>query len=137
MEENKNPEQAAASASGFGKFESGEALLKAYNSLEAEFTKRSQKLKELTAERENDAAKLQENAQCGRSAESVTDEELLEKIAKNEIMAQKVIDRYLDLFIAQNAPTLITGAGRSALTPVKKPKDLTEAKKLAEMLFRS
>ena len=31
----------------FGKFSSGEELLKAYNSLEQEFTRRSQRLKEL------------------------------------------------------------------------------------------
>ncbi|MBQ7407814.1 MAG: hypothetical protein IJW13_00855 [Clostridia bacterium] len=41
----------------FGKFESGEALLNAYNSLEAEFTKRSQQLRQL--QRENEELKEQ------------------------------------------------------------------------------
>ncbi len=37
----------------FGKFKSAEELLKAYNSLEGEFTKRSQRLKELEAKKED------------------------------------------------------------------------------------
>lgn len=43
-EETDNAEKSAS----IGKFESSEALLKAYNNLEAEFTRKSQQLKELT-----------------------------------------------------------------------------------------
>lgn len=45
----------------FGKFSSAKDLLNAYNSLEAEFTRRCQKVKEL--ERENERLKVQEQTQ--------------------------------------------------------------------------
>jgi len=41
----------ASNAASIGKFESSEALLKAYNNLEAEFTRKSQQLKELSKPR--------------------------------------------------------------------------------------
>ncbi len=41
----------ASNAASIGKFESSEALLKAYNNLEAEFTRKSQQLKELNKPR--------------------------------------------------------------------------------------
>lgn len=46
---------------GFGKFKSADALLNAYNSLEAEFTRRSQRLRELEG-RENCAQPRGESA---------------------------------------------------------------------------
>jgi hypothetical protein len=45
----------------FGKFSTAEELVSAYNSLESEFTRRCQKLKEL--ERENERLKVQEQTQ--------------------------------------------------------------------------
>jgi hypothetical protein len=50
--------QPAINGDSFGKFNSAEALLKAYNGLEAEFTKRSQELKRL--ERELEKAKAEQ-----------------------------------------------------------------------------
>ena len=60
MPENTVAEQGAEAQNGYGsaatgisgKFKSVDALLRAYNSLQAEFTRRSQRLKELERERE-------------------------------------------------------------------------------------
>ncbi len=52
MEELEQPKQnSLGSGENFGKFKDGESLLKAYNSLESEFTKKSQRLSELERER--------------------------------------------------------------------------------------
>ena len=53
--------QSAPSVDSFGKFNSAEALLKAYNGLEAEFTKRSQELKRLERELEKVKAEKAED----------------------------------------------------------------------------
>lgn len=62
MEDLEQPKQenSLGSNENFGKFKDAESLLKAYNSLEAEFTKRSQRLATLESEntaREKDASK--------------------------------------------------------------------------------
>ena len=65
MKEMEQPNQLdLGSNENFGKFKDAESLLKAYSSLEAEFTKKSQRLAQLeteTLERETVANKLKEN----------------------------------------------------------------------------
>ncbi len=54
MEENlEQPQVTDGSNEKFGKFKDAESLLKAYTNLEAEFTKKSQKLKSLESEKQN------------------------------------------------------------------------------------
>lgn len=53
----------------FGKFNSAESLLKAYNSLEAEFTKKSQKLASLELESEKAQNELKKEAEQARKVE--------------------------------------------------------------------
>lgn len=73
--------------SGLGKFKDVDALLKAYGCLQAEFTRRSQRLKELEREEENRKAaqkaagaeangveKLRENAKARKAGEAAFDE---------------------------------------------------------------
>lgn len=70
-EEEQGAITAAADAPSVGKFADAEALLKAYNELESEFTKRSQRLKEL--EREN-AELRREQSEDRAESEAVHDE---------------------------------------------------------------
>ena len=51
----------SGSPSGFGKFKSAEALLAAYNALEAEFTRKSQRLSEIEKEQAQTTTALNEN----------------------------------------------------------------------------
>lgn len=53
MEELEQPTQNLGSKEEFGKFKDAESLLKAYNNLEAEFTKKSQRLADLETQNEN------------------------------------------------------------------------------------
>ena len=53
MEELEQPTQNLGSKEEFGKFKDVESLLKAYNNLEAEFTKKSQRLADLETQNEN------------------------------------------------------------------------------------
>ena len=53
LEENlEQPIETDLGSKGFGKFKDAESLLKAYNNLQAEFTKKSQKLASLESENE-------------------------------------------------------------------------------------
>ena len=52
MEELEQPTQNLGSKEDFGKFKDAESLLKAYNNLEAEFTKKSQRLAEIETQNE-------------------------------------------------------------------------------------
>ena len=67
MEENElknsKEETAGETVPDLGKFKSVDALLRAYGELEAEFTRRSQKLKALE---EASVQKAQRQARCGR-----------------------------------------------------------------------
>lgn len=63
MEENlEQPIEKTGSNENYGKFNSAESLLKAYNNLEAEFTKKSQRLASL--ENEQNALILEQNKQA-------------------------------------------------------------------------
>lgn len=80
LDENKiNESEKTASISGdsFGKFNSAEALLKAYNGLEAEFTKRSQELRKLERE-------LQELKAEQTEDEKVEDDKVTSEFVEDE-----------------------------------------------------
>ncbi len=53
----------------FGKFKDAESLMKAYSNLEAEFTKKSQKLASLESEKENETALKNKNAEIERKVD--------------------------------------------------------------------
>ena len=119
-------EQIGETVSAYGKFENAEKLLKAYNALEAEFTKRCQRLKEAESENAKLAAELKTAEEsvvrsCGRVDESI---------------AEKIVEEYLaSVLSCPSAPVLKSDFGNSALTPVRRPKSLAEAKKLADMML--
>ncbi len=61
-----------------------------------------------------------------------------ELVLKNEKIVQKIIQNYLKAIKEKSSPTLITGKKVSGvgLTPQDKPKNLEEAKKLMELIFK-
>ena len=71
-----------------GKFRNVDALAQAYNALQAEFTRRSQRLKELERERENLKAGIENAEHLG-----------VEKLRKNA-MARKADEKRFDVFVA-------------------------------------
>ena len=100
-----------------GKFKSADALLRAYNELEAEFTRRSQRLKVL------------EEAQSAAQ----TAEALYGAVTRNEEVRARIVNEYLD---AQRGVPLLGGEGAGVTAPALRPKNLMEAGQLALGYFR-
>ena len=164
----QNPKSAAAgaearretaAAANLGKFKSVDALLNAYNSLEAEFTRRSQALRELEekaarekegtgsgerAEYSDSPAPLQQGgAESPRGAEAVSDGELAEKIkriaeeyfaARETQMRQSAATR--ESARQEPAPTMLAEGGSFSAAPAPRVRSFEEAGKLAADLFR-
>lgn len=117
-------------AAELGKFESIGALMAAYKSLEAEFTRRSQRLKEL--EEEN---KAREKSGCGapsrESDEIAAKSENIDDSVKNAI-----IEEYLKTVASGKSVPLIVG-GVSSAAPSFAPRTLKEAGALAERFLKN
>lgn len=155
MPENTATEQGAqaqedrgsAAAGNTGKFQSVDALLRAYNSLQAEFTRRSQRLKELERERgeRNIPPQTAEPAtppavQASASAPPPaaapeTDEELFRRANASEEVKKRIISEYLDGVKKSAVP--LTGGGVSVVSPAAKPGSLAEAGAMALGYFRN
>jgi len=123
-----------------GKFESPETLLKAYESLEAEFTKRCQRLKEFEKENTELKESAADKARIVESAKTVLKDDgfVTEHVLSDEGITSRVITQYLENINANGAPGLLGArAGGAVLTPPKRPKSLEEAKRLAEVIFNS
>ena len=153
-----------AAAANLGKFKSVDALLNAYNSLEAEFTRRSQALRELE-ERERAAKAAREEVKNGsgeraghsaspapfkqggteppRGADTVSDGELAEKIkkiaeeyfaARETQMRQAAATR--ESAQGEFAPIILAEGGSFSAAPAPRVRSFEEAGKLAADLFR-
>lgn len=89
MEENElknsKEETAGETVPDLGKFKSVDALLRAYGELEAEFTRRSQKLKAL------EEASVQKSAEAG----AVREDDLYRMVNENEGVRARVLSDYL------------------------------------------
>lgn len=115
-------------ATELGKFESVSALLAAYKSLEAEFTRRSQRLKELE---EGNKARVDEGAPSRESCNGVSTVEKLDESVKNA-----VIEDYLKTVASGKSVPLIVG-GVSSAAPRFTPKTVKEAGALAEKFLKN
>ena len=113
-----------SAATELGKFESVSALLAAYKSLEAEFTRRSQRLKEL--EEGNKA-----HDDSAPSRESYDGVSGLDESVKNA-----VIEEYLKTVASGKRVPLIVG-GVSSAAPKFAPKTVKEAGALAEKFLKN
>lgn len=116
----KAEEKAEEKPSVLGKFNSVEALAHAYGELEAEFTRRSQRLRELE-KRNNPSEEESVRAECGS-------EELYRTVMQNESVRARVIGEYLD---SLKGVPLMTGAGQGVSVPVRKPGSIADAGALA------
>ncbi|HIY45062.1 MAG TPA: hypothetical protein H9731_00945 [Candidatus Borkfalkia excrementipullorum] len=169
-QDSKNAAQGAdarretGAAANLGKFKSVDALLNAYNSLEAEFTRRSQALRELE-ERERAAKAAREEEKNGsgeraehsaspapfkqggteppRGADTVSDGELAEKIkkiaeeyfaARETQMRQAAATR--GSAQGEFAPIILAEGGSFSAAPAPRVRSFEEAGKLAADLFR-
>lgn len=118
--ENSGAQQKADGS--IGKFKNTESLLSAYNNLQAEFTRKCQKLSELESLAEKTAS-------SNTSAE--------EYIKENPKMVEKILTHYLEEVKNMQSPKVITstGGGGIPLSAPPNPTTLDEARELAKKLF--
>lgn len=118
-------------ATALGKFKSVDALLSAYESLEAEFTRRSQRLKEL--EEGNNAQKVPEEG--APSPKTPTDEELLKAALSSESVKRAVVGEYLKTVASNKSVPLISG-GVATPAPRSAPATVKEAGALVQRFLK-
>lgn len=113
-------------ATGLGKFKDVGALLEAYNSLEAEFTRRSQRLKELeNAVKEQNAPVQTASAQTSpQQATDICGETLLDAARADEGVKDAIISEFLAKALKNRGVPIVTGgvnvsAKRNSATTVK------------------
>lgn len=114
-----------------GKFKDVKSLLDAYNSLQSEFTKRCQRLKELEGRASFEKTELsvskEADGDVSYNAKSITDEE-------KKAILQDYLKGVLD---AKQTAVVIDGAGVGVRTPVQKPKTISEAGVLAKEILQN
>lgn len=107
---------------GFGKFKSADALLNAYNSLEAEFTRRSQRLRELEGRMQGE-----------NKVPSAPEGEVRQQPHIDEQAIEAAVEKYL---ASRAAPVIMGDGGSHAPAPAPRVRSLEEAGRLAQELFR-
>lgn len=120
-------------AAELGKFKSVDALLKAYSSLEAEFTRRSKRLKELE---EGNKAQSVPPAGAPSPESKISREELLKAALSDEEIKSAVVENYLKGVAENKSIPLILG-GVSTPAPKSAPKSVREAGRLAEQFLKN
>ncbi len=118
------------------KFRSVEALVHAYEALEAEFTRRSQRLKALEEEKKSarpPQGNGQEEAQLSAGAERES-EELYRAVMQSEGVRARVLSDYLN---SLRGVPLMTGAGAGVPAPSDRPASIAEAGALALGFLKS
>ena len=115
----------------YGKFKDADALLKAYNSLEAEFTKRSQRLKELES-----AVDLTDKQKITPTENTVISENQAPINNPNNGVDEKdIIEKYIKNLISSKPKAVVIKGGETAVTPIKKPLTIADAGKLAKQIL--
>ncbi len=120
MTEEENLRAEAERQPDLGKFQSVEALMNAYRELEAEFTRRSQRLKAL----ENAAPPAPE----ADKGEAEGDARLLRAVRENEAVRARIVGEYL---AALPGVPLVAGTGAGVTSPVQRASTLKQAGAMA------
>ena len=108
-----------------GKFKDVDALLNAYNSLQSEFTKRCQKIKELESKMgTGDKTEVPPQSQEENSSAGDT-------TSKDDVLREYL----LDVMKKKSKAIVMDGAGVGVKTPVSRPKTFEEAGSLAKQMF--
>lgn len=123
-------EKEITAAPDLGKFKDVQTLLKAYSDLEAEFTRRSQRLKEL--ENGNKAEAEPDGAEASPSRQ----DELLKRALSDDKVRDAVIGEYLKGVAEGKGVTLLSGGG-GVSAPRAVPKSVKEAGKLASEFLKN
>lgn len=109
-----------------GKFKDVKTLYKAYSELEAEFTRRSQRLREL-----ENGNKERIKPDEEKPAPSPSDEDIINAVKQNARVRDAVIGEYLkEVAKSKSVPLAVSGGGVAA--PRILPKSVKEAGKLAQ-----
>ena len=129
-----------------GKFKDVNALLNAYNSLQSEFTKRSQRLKELegkiaaekTEEPAPKPAKITDiNAASSEVPDTASGEPETVKGITDEKKSEILKDYLKGVVGSKQQAVVMDGVGVGVKTPSDKPKNIFEAGLLAKGIFLS
>ncbi|MBQ9734780.1 MAG: hypothetical protein IJV95_02855 [Clostridia bacterium] len=113
-----------------GKFKDVGALLNAYNSLQSEFTKRCQKIKELQAK--IDTA---DKANAPQEKEVAQPQEQVDTTFKSE---EEILKEYLlDVIGKKPKAIVLDGVGVGVKTPAFKPRTIEEAGNLARTILKN
>lgn len=111
-----------------GKFKNVQSLIEAYNSLQSEFTKRCQRIKEL----EGNNSQTIEDTCALKEGQSKTEEK---KVSEEEKM--KILKEYLkDVMGSKQNAVLLDEKGVGVKTPFNKPKTISEAGKLVKEMLQ-
>lgn len=155
--------QSVGNETNFGKFKDAAELLKAYENLEREFTKKSQRLKELenSFNRDNEELSPRQilptaNPQKDSSVTDgvfvdnpayadenyrlknlLSDRDFIEQyVLNNDELAKTVLKRYINALSQSDLPSTINSRnGCMSLTPPNRPKSIKEASRMAEKYF--
>lgn len=131
-EENKTEKPAPAQMPNLGKFQNVEALMRAYQELEAEFTRRSQRLKALEAAALSAAdGKTDKNADGPAAEDAQTenaDDALLRAVRGNEGVRTRIVGEYL---ASLSGVPLLAGSGAGVTAPAERATTLRQAGALA------
>ena len=109
-----------------GKFKSVEALKSAYLSLEAEFTRRSQRLKELEESKTVEAS----------SPECLNEEQLIAAAMGSKAVKDAVVGDYLKTVSSGRGVPLVVG-GMSCTAPQNSPRTVKEAGEFAKQFLKN
>lgn len=138
LTENKQKTEITPAAEGeapqqdLGKFKDVQALLTAYSNLEAEFTRRSQRLKELE---EKSKAAPPADTDGAPSSGGIQENDLYSLAAQNQKVKERIIGDYVkSLYTGKGAPMAVGGVVVSAARPA--PKSIREAGKLAAQFLK-
>ena len=125
-------------AAGLGKFKDVEALMQAYTALEAEFTRRSKRLKELEKSSKEQVAPPAEAGNGGAPSAQVSSLPFISEREKplSEIEKKAVIEEYLSSVCAGRSVPIVTG-GSGVQAEKRVPRNVREAGILAKKFIES
>ncbi len=128
--------QKNSAAAELGKFKDVQALIDAYNSLEAEFTRRSQRLKQLEASKAQEASAQTENAQTpSPERKDFSGDDFVRAARESAAVKDAVIGDYLKS-VAENKGVAFLVGGSAVSAARNKPASISEAGELAKKFLK-